>query len=158
MLGMGGVEAQQYSFTFRLDGATDSVLYIGQHFRDKTTVVDTARLHRGSYTFAGRRKWERGVYALLRQDGKTAVGDFCIDGSRRFTIEGDARLSAASVKVKGCETNSAMYAYMAVEDAAKIAGFSKFHFSRLFKQFTEQTFCGYLNQRRIMRLGQVLMA
>ena len=120
MLGMGGVEAQQYSFTFRLDGATDSVLYIGQHFRDKTTVVDTARLHRGSYTFAGRRKWERGVYALLRQDGKTAVGDFCIDGSRRFTIEGDARLSAASVKVKGCETNSAMYAYMAVEDAAKV--------------------------------------
>ncbi|MCR5376781.1 MAG: AraC family transcriptional regulator [Lachnospiraceae bacterium] len=44
-----------------------------------------------------------------------------------------------------------------VEDAAKIAGFSKFHFSRLFKQFTEQTFCGYLNQRRINAAETLLL-
>jgi len=44
-----------------------------------------------------------------------------------------------------------------VEDAARIAGFSKFHFSRLFKQFTEQTFCGYLNQRRISAAESLLL-
>ena len=44
-----------------------------------------------------------------------------------------------------------------VEDAARIAGFSKFHFSRLFKQFTEQTFCGYLNQRRINAAETLLL-
>lgn len=36
-----------------------------------------------------------------------------------------------------------------LEKAASIAGFSKFHFSRLFKQFTGQSFYSYLNQRRI---------
>ena len=31
----------------------------------------------------------------------------------------------------------------------KIAGFSKYHFTRLFKQFTNNTFYKYLNQKRI---------
>ncbi len=38
---------------------------------------------------------------------------------------------------------------LSLDDAAKIAGFSKFHFSRLFKQFSNVTFYKYLNQRRI---------
>lgn len=46
---------------------------------------------------------------------------------------------------------------ISIEDAAKIAGFSKFHFSRLFKQFTDQTFCGYLNQRRIKAAESLLL-
>ena len=46
---------------------------------------------------------------------------------------------------------------ISVEDAARSAGFSKFHFSRLFKQFTEQTFCGYLNQRRINAAETLLL-
>ena len=46
---------------------------------------------------------------------------------------------------------------ISVEDAARTAGFSKFHFSRLFKQFTDQTFCEYLNQRRISAAETLLM-
>ena len=46
---------------------------------------------------------------------------------------------------------------ISVEDAARTAGFSKFHFSRLFKQFTEQTFCEYLNQRRINAAETLLL-
>lgn len=46
---------------------------------------------------------------------------------------------------------------ISVEDAARAAGFSKFHFSRLFKQFTEQTFCEYLNQRRISAAETLLL-
>ncbi len=36
-----------------------------------------------------------------------------------------------------------------LDEIAKIAGFSKYHFTRLFKQFTNITFYKYLNQRRI---------
>lgn len=36
-----------------------------------------------------------------------------------------------------------------VEDLADIAGFSKFHFSRLFKQFSGISCCEYLTQKRI---------
>ncbi|NLK21023.1 MAG: helix-turn-helix transcriptional regulator [Epulopiscium sp.] len=38
---------------------------------------------------------------------------------------------------------------ISLEKIADIAGFSKFHFSRLFKQFTNKTFNEYLNQTRV---------
>lgn len=40
---------------------------------------------------------------------------------------------------------------------ADVAGFSKFHFSRLFKQFTEQSFYDYLNQKRVKEAEALLL-
>ncbi len=44
-----------------------------------------------------------------------------------------------------------------LEDIAKSIGFSKFHFSRLFKQYTNFTFCDYLCYRRI-KVAEELLA
>lgn len=38
---------------------------------------------------------------------------------------------------------------LALDDVANLSGFSKFHFSRLFKQFTNISFYKYLNKKRI---------
>ena len=114
-----GASAQRYSFTFKIDDCTDTMLYIGRHFRDVATPVDSARLKGGVYVFCGKRHWDRGVYALLRQDRRTQMGDFCIDESKKFTISGDAKLSAATVTVKGCKANAQMFDYIATEKAAK---------------------------------------
>lgn len=38
---------------------------------------------------------------------------------------------------------------LTLEDTAALAGFSKYHFSRLFKQYADSTFYKYLNERRI---------
>ncbi len=46
---------------------------------------------------------------------------------------------------------------LTLDDVAEKAGFSKFHFTRLFKQFTNMTFHNYLNQRRIMKAETLLM-
>ncbi len=113
------VSSQQYTFTFRLSGRTDTVMYIGRYYRDVITLVDTAVRRGDSYTFKGRKVWERGMYALVGQDGKKAVSDFCIDGSRKFSISGDAKLTPSTVKVKGCQVNGQMFDYMAVNSAAK---------------------------------------
>lgn len=45
---------------------------------------------------------------------------------------------------------------LTLEDVAKIAGFSKFHFSRLFKQFTNVSFYQYLSQNRIYTAEKLL--
>lgn len=45
-----------------------------------------------------------------------------------------------------------------LEKASSIAGFSKFHFTRLFKQFTGQSFYSYLNQRRIKAAEAFLLS
>ena len=39
---------------------------------------------------------------------------------------------------------------------ADMAGFSKYHFSRLFTQYTGHTFCDYLNMRRIRAAESLL--
>lgn len=44
-----------------------------------------------------------------------------------------------------------------VDDLADIAGFSKFHFSRLFKQFSGVSCCEYLTQKRIAHAETLLI-
>jgi AraC-like DNA-binding protein len=46
---------------------------------------------------------------------------------------------------------------LTLEAIADTIGFSKFHFSRLFKQYTNFTFCDYLNLRRIKAAEILLM-
>ncbi len=45
---------------------------------------------------------------------------------------------------------------LTLEDMASLMGFSKFHFSRLFKDYTGCTFCDYLNYRRIKATEELL--
>lgn len=44
-----------------------------------------------------------------------------------------------------------------LEDIAKSIGFSKYHFSRLFKQYTNYTFCTYICRRRIKVAEELLL-
>ncbi len=46
---------------------------------------------------------------------------------------------------------------ISLEAIADVAGFSKFHFSRLFKQFTDISFYDYLNQRRVKEAEKYLL-
>ena len=111
--------AQKYSFTFRVADGTDTMLYVGQHYRDEVRLVDSARVQSGVCVFAGRRNWTRGIYALVRQDRKTVLADFAVDDSRRFTISGDAKLTPSTVSVKGSEVNRMLFDYMATLQAAQ---------------------------------------
>lgn len=44
-----------------------------------------------------------------------------------------------------------------LEQVADLAGFSKYHFSRIFRQYAEISFYQYLNKRRIMHAATLLM-
>ena len=46
---------------------------------------------------------------------------------------------------------------MDLESVAKTAGFSKYHFSRLFKQYTDSTFYDYLCSKRILEAKKLLL-
>lgn len=121
MLGAAmGAGAQTYKITFKLEGLKDSMLYIARHYRDQLQLMDSARVGKdGSFVFKGKRTWERGIYALVHQDGEKAIGDFAIDDSRLFSITADEKLTPTTVKVKGSEANSQMFDYMATWSEAK---------------------------------------
>jgi AraC-like DNA-binding protein len=46
---------------------------------------------------------------------------------------------------------------LTLDDVANRSGFSKYHFSRLFKQFTNVSFYKYLNKKRIENAEKLLM-
>ena len=119
--------AQKYEMSFVMpqEGVHDSMLYIGQHYRDQFRVMDSARLDKkGTYTFTGNRKWETGIYALLQKDAKKSLIDFTIDGSQRFTIRLIASNEVANPKkdIVGSPANQAMHSYLnKLQEATKRA-------------------------------------
>lgn len=46
---------------------------------------------------------------------------------------------------------------LSLEGAAKMSGFSKYHFARLFKEFTHESFYKYVNKKRIRYSEQLLL-
>lgn len=105
---------QQYNMVFKLDGVTDSVMYIARHYADQLQMMDSARRGSdGSYHFAGKRQWTRGIYALVGEKRDKAIGDFAIDGSQQFTISSDSKLTPSTVTVKGSYANEQIFKYMA---------------------------------------------
>lgn len=46
---------------------------------------------------------------------------------------------------------------LTLEDVASLAGFSKYHFTRLFKQYADTSFYKYLNQKRIAHAKNLLI-
>ena len=115
-----GLRAQEYAITFRTEGGTDSVLYIGEYYRDALQVRDSARRNsKGEYRFAGKGEWNHGIYALMRKDAKKSMVDFVIDGDQRFGISGDKDLTLPSLRVSGSRSNQQMVAYMARLQQAK---------------------------------------
>lgn len=108
--------AQKYHIAFKVEGSSDSIAYIGQHYRDKFILLDTARMINGNVTFEGSKIWKRGVYALLDQSKNKLIKDFVIDDSRNFTITINKN---GNIKVKGSESNKNMYAYREKENNAR---------------------------------------
>lgn len=102
--------AQGYSMVFHVESRQDTVMYVGQHFKDQFVIMDTARMQNGTYTFSGKRKWDKGIYALIDQTKRHSVCDFVIEGSANLEL---AISDKNEVKVsKGSKELKEMYAYI----------------------------------------------
>ena len=111
------LKAQKYEMTFIIPNAEqkDSILYIGQHYRDQFRVLDSALVGKNNtYTFSGKHKWETGIYALIQKDVKKSLIDFTIDGSQRFTIRLTPSNEVADPQkdISGSPANQVMHTYL----------------------------------------------
>ena len=113
IIGSLSAMAQRYRVDLALEGQTDTVLYLARHYADRLVVEDSARATAaGRYLFSGKRTWERGLYALVGQDGERQLGDLILEGAPRFSLAAGASL-AAPVRVKGSAANAQMFGYLA---------------------------------------------
>ena len=115
-------KAQKYEMTFTLPKHSDSILYFGQHYRDKFVTMDSARIMpNNTFIFKGKRKWETGIYAIYTKDAKKPIIDFTIDGSQRFAIRLNEKDEVAdpSNDIIGSPANQAMYSFITRINQAK---------------------------------------
>lgn len=115
-------QAQKYEMTFMLPTFKDSVLYIGQHFRDGLITLDSVRAdEKGNFVFKGKKQWDRGIYALYFSHDKRARLDFTIDGSQRFVMKPDIKFHILDPgrNIIGSPANIAMFTYINRIDDAK---------------------------------------
>lgn len=109
------LHAQRYEMSFQLPGATDSILYLGQHYRDQFITLDSAVVGKeNTYRFAGKHKFETGMYALYQKEAKKALLEFTIDGSQRFSIRTNSDFEVLDPKtdISGSAANQAMHTYI----------------------------------------------
>ena len=99
--------------------------------------------------------WETDVFALFFKNMSICAKDYF--GSQNASIP-------PAVQKEHYDKFSNLLIYidehyaddLNLEDTAAIVGFSKFHFSRLFKKYTNTTFYDYLCKKRITRAQEML--
>ncbi|MBQ2453727.1 MAG: helix-turn-helix transcriptional regulator [Lachnospiraceae bacterium] len=96
------------------------------------------------------------IYSMLIEMLVT-IGRKYSTSTAGFDVSRDKQQEYAEKFMEVCEYINAHFSEdLKLEDVAEMAGFSKFHFTRLFKQFTGKTFYRYVNLKRIEHAEMLL--
>src|ERR1700758_598582 len=94
-----------YEIKFKVDGLKDSVCYLFRYHWESHVIVDTAKIRKGNFVFAGKEPLEKGIYFLVRQN-KTMLGlDFLVDSMQKFSIAVDTVNLYRKMKIAGSPLN-----------------------------------------------------
>lgn len=101
---------------------------------------------------------EASIYSMLIQFYVT-LGRSCMNGESCFpNTKSQKQHEYIDKFLNVCNyMNEHCIEDLSADTLASLAGFSKFHFARLFKQFTGMTYYNYLNKRRIMYAERLLI-
>lgn len=121
--------------------------------RIKGYLLDIVNEYQGSNALA-----EAVIYSRLLSMLALMARNFA-ETSVRMDVAPDKRQEYTEKFVSICDyISSNCTEEMVLEDVAEKAGFSKFHFSRLFKQFSGQTFYQFVSQKRIEHAELLLIS
>lgn len=98
------------------------------------------------------------IFSLLL-DFFVKLGYYSLDSQTLFPNTSDSKRSEYALKFQSLLTyiDENYMLPLTLEGIAESVGFSKYHFSRLFKQYTGYTFCDYITLRRI-KVAEELLA
>ena len=93
-------EAQSYKIEFKIDGLSDTTIYLGNYFGESTYVKDTAQVTRnGEFLFEGREPLNKGMYFLVLN--KTRLFDFIVSEDQEFKLTTSTEDYVKNLKVIG---------------------------------------------------------
>ncbi len=101
----------QYSYKFKIEGLTDTVVYLANYFGKSMYYNDTASVGKnGEFEFKGEGKKPYGVYAVVLPDRKSYFE--LIVSEPKIVMETKRSDMVNSMKIKVSEENKAFYEYV----------------------------------------------
>lgn len=104
--------AQNYSIKVKINGVSDTVLYLGHHFGKQKLVIDTARIDsKGIAVFDGDRILNKGIYLVVMPSLNMTYFEILVSDDKFFEISTDTSDFVNMMKVKGSKENIAFNKY-----------------------------------------------
>lgn len=103
-----------YEIKFKINGISDTVIYIGHYLGDKKYVVDTVSLDSKGYgVMKGNKDIKKGIYLVVLPSKNMTYFEFLMGDTndRNFSIETDTTNFVTCMKVKGSKQNVAFNDY-----------------------------------------------
>ncbi len=98
--------AQKYEIKVKINGISDTVVYLGHHFGEKKYVIDTAVIDsKGNAVFRGDKELNKGIYLLVMPSKGMTYFEFLIGNQQKFSIETDTANFVENMKIKGDKEN-----------------------------------------------------
>ncbi len=102
--------AQGYEITVNIKNMKDSSIYLGHHYGNRISIVDTVVLDKsGKGVFKKEKNLGGGLYFLLYPQGQ--YFDFLIDDDQNFSITADTMDFVRTVKFKNSYQNEKFFSY-----------------------------------------------
>lgn len=97
----------QYEIKVKINGVSDTVVYLGHHFGEKKYVVDTANIDSKGYAvFKDNEKLlYRGIYLVIMPSQNMTYFEIIVGDNKKFSIETDTANYVKNMKVKGDKEN-----------------------------------------------------
>jgi len=106
------ISAQNYEIKVKINGISDTVVYLGHHFGEKKYVIDTTRIDSKGYAvFSGNENLNRGIYIIVMPSKNMTYFEILIADQKKFSIETDTANFVENMKIKGCKENIAFNQY-----------------------------------------------
>ncbi|MDD3860473.1 MAG: DUF5106 domain-containing protein [Bacteroidales bacterium] len=100
------LSAQAYEINVKINGVSDTVIYLGHHFGEKKYVIDTARIDsKGNAVFTGDKELNKGIYLVVMPSKGMTYFEILMTNNQKFSIETDTTDFSKNMKVKGCKEN-----------------------------------------------------
>jgi len=82
------ISAQNYEIKVKINGISDTVVYLGHHFGEKKYVIDTTRIDSKGYAvFSGNENLNRGIYIIVMPSKNMTYFEILIADQKKFSIE-----------------------------------------------------------------------
>ncbi|MDR2009517.1 MAG: DUF5106 domain-containing protein [Bacteroidales bacterium] len=104
--------SQDYEIKVKVNGLSDTIIYLGYYMGNTTLSMDTAKVDKkGNAVFKNNKPMPKGVYVLALPSENMVFIEFLIGDSKKFSMETDVSGFYTNMKIKGSRDNELFMEY-----------------------------------------------